>query len=53
MAAKGTALNAVLVRYVDTPDRVTVYPEGLDDIDRMSTWLTADADAFVPLDEYR
>ncbi|WP_435194681.1 DUF7511 domain-containing protein [Natronomonas sp. EA1] len=53
MTTKGTALNAELVCYVDAPDRVTVYPDGLDDIDRMSTWLSADAAAFLDLDDCR
>ncbi|MFC4552678.1 MULTISPECIES: DUF7511 domain-containing protein [Halorussus] len=46
-------LRSVVVNYEDRPDRRTVYPEGLPTVERMSTWLTADDDAFVDLDEAR
>jgi hypothetical protein len=46
-------LAAALVRYDGRPDRRTVYPPGLSSVARMSTWLTADADAFVALDNAR
>jgi hypothetical protein len=42
-----------VVRYRDGPDRLTVYPADASDIDRMSTWLTADADACPDLGEMR
>ncbi|PSQ11316.1 hypothetical protein BRC99_06555 [Halobacteriales archaeon QS_7_69_60] len=47
--ARGIDLEATLVRYEDGPDRLTVYPPGLSGVARMSTWLTADADAFRDL----
>ncbi len=47
------ALVSTIVRYTDSPDRRTVYPPGLSSVARMSTWLTADADAFVDLDRMR
>ena len=34
------------MRCEDGPDRLTIYPPGLSSVARMSTWLTADADAF-------
>lgn len=46
-------LEAELVRYPDGPDRVTVHPSGVDGVALMSTWLTADADAFVSLGAVR
>jgi hypothetical protein len=46
-------LTAALVRYDGRPDRRTVYPPELSSVARMSTWLTANADAFVDLDSAR
>ena len=46
-------LAATVVRYAGEPDRVTVYPPGASSVARMSTWLTADIDAFVELSEQR
>ncbi|PSP78331.1 hypothetical protein BRC88_11570 [Halobacteriales archaeon QS_4_69_225] len=46
-------LRSSLVRYDDDPDRRTVYPRGLSGVARMSTWLTADDDAFVDLESAR
>jgi hypothetical protein len=42
-------LRSRLVRYEDRPDRRTMFPPGLATDARMSTWLSADADAFVDL----
>ena len=47
------ALRSVVINYEDRPDRRTVYPEGLTSVERMSTWLTADDDAFVDLEDAR
>lgn len=47
------ALRSVVVEYEDGPDRRTMYPDGLDAVERMSTWLTADDPAFVDLDAVR
>lgn len=47
------ALESVVVRYDQRPDRRTVYPPGLSGVARMSTWLSADAGAFVDLDSAR
>lgn len=46
-------LRSVVVNYADEPDRRTVYPAGLSSVERMSTWFTADADAFVDLEDAR
>ncbi|WP_158056270.1 DUF7511 domain-containing protein [Halorussus halophilus] len=46
-------LRSVVVNYEDRPDRRTVYPGGLSSVERMSTWLTADATAFIELDDAR
>ena len=43
-------LRSVVVEYEERPDRRTVYPAGVSDVERMSSWLTADDDAFVDLD---
>ena len=51
--ARGVALESTLVRYEDGPDRLTIYPPGLSSVARMSTWLTADADAFRDLGAVR
>ncbi|WP_135852786.1 DUF7511 domain-containing protein [Halorussus salinus] len=43
-------LRSVVVEYEERPDRRTVYPAGVSGMERMSSWLTADDDAFVDLD---
>lgn len=48
-----SALRAIVVTYEGRPDRRTLYPGGADDFERMTHWLTADDDAFRPLDECR
>lgn len=40
-----------LERYDDRPDRLTIHPADADDVDKMAMWLTADAAAFVDLEE--
>ncbi|WP_255149757.1 DUF7511 domain-containing protein [Halorarius halobius] len=47
------ALTATLVRYTDGPDQLTIHPEDADDVTMMGAWITADAGAFVALDEVR
>ena len=42
-------LSLTVVRYADAPDRCTIYPPATTDDARMSTWLSADSDAFVDL----
>lgn len=49
----GEGLEARVVEYPDGPDRCTIYPRGLSEADRVTTWLSADRAAFVSLDLYR
>lgn len=42
-------LRHEIVSYPDRPDRCTIFPPGATGVTRMSTWLTADRDAFVDL----
>jgi len=44
-----TQLRHDVVTYSDGPDRCTIYPPDATGVVRMSTWLTADRDAFVDL----
>ena len=46
-------LVSTLVTDTNGADRRTVYPPGLSSVARMSTWLTADDDAFVDLSAMR
>jgi len=46
-------LESRLVRYDDGPDRLTVCPPGLAGDARMSTWLSANSDAFLDLEIVR
>ncbi|GAA0667029.1 hypothetical protein ACFQDG_09080 [Natronoarchaeum mannanilyticum] len=42
-------LRHEVVSYPDAPDRCTIFPPDATGVARMSTWLTADHDAFVDL----
>lgn len=46
-------LASTLVRYDGEPDQVTVYPPGTSSIERMSTWITVDADDCLAPTEMR
>ncbi|WP_435182810.1 DUF7511 domain-containing protein [Halobellus sp. EA9] len=46
-------LRCVVVRYERRPDRCTVYPRRESCCEHVDAWFSADADAFVPLDEMR
>jgi hypothetical protein len=46
-------LKSVLVRYESRTDRRTVFPMDCRDDRVLTTWLSADADAFVDLGESR
>ncbi|GAB3665512.1 DUF7511 domain-containing protein [Halopiger thermotolerans] len=46
-------LESIVVRYEDRPDRCTITPRECADSDRLTTWLSADVDAFVDLDRMR
>jgi hypothetical protein len=52
-ASSTPSLLLTVVQYETRPDRGTVHPPGLTGIDRMETWLSADAAAFVDLDTWR
>lgn len=40
-------LRSLVVEYENRPDRRTLFPADLSGVERMPTWLTADADVFV------
>lgn len=42
-----------VVKYEDRPNRGTIHPHDLTGIERMETWLSADASAFVDLSAWR
>ena len=46
-------LRSVVVRYEARPDRCTIYPRRERCCEHVDAWLSADADAFVPLEEMR
>jgi len=46
-------LDSTLVTNADGPDRRTVFPRGLSSVARMSTWLTANEEAFVDVEQNR
>ncbi|MFB6103196.1 MAG: hypothetical protein ABEJ73_11615 [Haloplanus sp.] len=46
-------LQSVVVTYEGAADRRTLYPPGATELERLTHWLTADADAFEHLDEMR
>lgn len=46
-------LRSVVVRYDKRPDRCTIYPRRESCCEHVDAWLSANADAFVPLSEMR
>jgi hypothetical protein len=46
-------LRSVVVTYQGSADRQTLYPPAATESERLTHWLTADADAFRRLDEMR
>jgi hypothetical protein len=46
-------LRAVVVTYDGAADRRTLYPPEATETERLTHWLTADADAFVSLESLR
>ena len=46
-------LRAIVERYEDEPDVCTIFPTGLDDYERMATWISAMEPAFVELEAVR
>lgn len=51
--ADSTDLESIVVRYENRTDRCTITPRECTDADRLTTWLSADIDAFVALEEMR
>ncbi|WP_396612803.1 hypothetical protein ACH9L7_05890 [Haloferax sp. S1W] len=51
--SEGTFLHSVVVNYREGSDQVTVYPRRDSCCDQIEAWLTANADAFVSLEEMR
>ncbi|MFC5366245.1 DUF7511 domain-containing protein [Salinirubrum litoreum] len=47
------ALHSVVVEYDGRPDRCTIYPRRSRCRDRVASWLSADREAFVGLEEMR
>ena len=47
------ALHGVVVRNERRTDRCTIYPRDRSHHERLETWLSADAEVFVPLAEMR
>lgn len=52
-ARQSFELSSVVVQYEGKPNRCTIYPTEASRLDRMASWISADADLFVPLDESR
>jgi hypothetical protein len=46
-------LSAVVVTYDGSPDRRTLYPPAATETERLTRWLTADADSFRRVEEMR
>lgn len=46
-------LEIIVVRYEGRPDRCTVLPRNCPEAERVTTWLSADVDALVDLEEMR
>jgi len=46
-------LRSVVVAYDGSADRQTLYPANASEIERLTHWLSADANAFVTVDEMR
>ena len=46
-------LRLTVVEYENAPDRATVFVPGQTGVERVDQWLSADAAAFVPLEERR
>lgn len=47
--------DQTVAEVVETPDgrQCTIYPANVDDVELVTTWITADEDAFVALSEMR
>ncbi|MFB6097481.1 MAG: hypothetical protein ABEJ74_08845 [Haloferacaceae archaeon] len=52
-ATEGPALRAVVTEYGDHPDECTLYPTDATEAELVTTWITAEGDAFVDLEAVR
>lgn len=43
-------LQATVVEYEDGPDECTIYPNGVSEVERMTTWISATEGSYVDLD---
>lgn len=50
---RAVPLEATVVRYANQADRCTIAPPTVTGTERLTTWLTADLDAFVQLEDVR
>lgn len=47
------ALESIVVRYEDRPDRCTIAPRECSETDQLTTWISANVRAFVDLADVR
>ncbi|AHG01465.1 hypothetical protein HALLA_03490 (plasmid) [Halostagnicola larsenii XH-48] len=52
-STRSIELDAIVVRYETQSDRCTITPRECADDNRLTTWLSADVDAFVDLEDAR
>ncbi len=52
-ATDAIALESIVVRYDGRPDRCTITPHECSEADQLTTWLSADVQAFVDLVDVR
>ncbi|OVE82856.1 DUF7511 domain-containing protein [Natronolimnobius baerhuensis] len=46
-------LEAIVVRYESRPDRCTILPRDCSEVEQLTTWLSADMDVFIDLEQIR
>lgn len=42
-------LRATIVEYEDAPDECTIFPRDVSDVERMTTWISAEEGSYVDL----
>lgn len=42
-------LRATIVEYEDAPNECTIYPNGVSEMERMTTWISAEEGSYVDL----
>ncbi|ELZ13056.1 hypothetical protein NP511_16260 [Natrinema thermotolerans] len=52
-ATETATLESIVVRYEDRADRCTITPRECPADDQLTTWLSADIEAFVDLEDVR